>query len=472
MPVRGVQAVPIADGFAHQAELSQRGAQVLAHALTEQREAGKQRWVGRLDAGRERTEGGIAALDAERPAAGAQGGEHISARAGATGTQGQRGAQRESCGHPVLSQRLQQQRDGRPGACACADDDGPTWRPRRQGHLCPAALAGGHAHQEVAAVVLSLHPLAPGAGSEGARGADSIVGGREARLVLTLALLVDVLLGELPAVVHPVVWMGRAIGALRDRAPQGDQARLAHGALITVLVVGGSAGIGVLALQVPGWPGVAVQVALLTSSFAIRELARATLRVGKPLMLGDLEQARHWLSHIVSRDTSRLDKGEMAAAAVSTVSENLCDSVVAPLFWYVLLGLPGALAYRAANTQDAMLGYIDKYPYLGRVPARFDDGLNYVPARITALLLLLWGLASGRNGWPIWWRDHRNTPSPNGGHPMAAQAGLLGKRLVKPGVYALGDGEPPAGVDVRSAVLDALVVSFAAATLALLLGGF
>ena len=145
-----------------------------------------------------------------------------------------------------------------------------------------------------------------------------------------------------------------------------------------------------------------------------------------------------------SRDASALGPAELAGASIESVAENASDSVVAPLFYYAVFGLPGAVVYRAVNTLDAMVGYRGRYEYLGKASARFDDVLNFIPARLTALLLLGAGGVLGGSvarGMAIWRRDGASTESPNAGRPMAVMAGLLGVRLEKAGHYDLGDAD-------------------------------
>jgi adenosylcobinamide-phosphate synthase len=148
------------------------------------------------------------------------------------------------------------------------------------------------------------------------------------------------------------------------------------------------------------------------------------------------------LRSLCSRDPSTLTEDELLAGTVESLAENASDSFVAPLFYYVLLGVPGAIGYRAVNTLDAMIGYRGKLETLGKFAARLDDVANWIPARLTALLFLLVGRLFGGDvsqGWRILRRDGGKTPSPNGGRPMAAMAGLLGVCLDKAGVYSLGD---------------------------------
>lgn len=173
-------------------------------------------------------------------------------------------------------------------------------------------------------------------------------------------------------------------------------------------------------------------------------LVEAGRAVRLPLERGDLPSARLALQSLVSRDRSHLTTELAAAAAIESLAENLSNSVVAPLLYYALLGLPGAALYRLCNTLDSMIGYRGHYEYLGKVSARLDDILNLLPSRLTALLII--GLAPFFGGkrqtaWRIWRRDAGKTASPNAGHPMSAAAGALGVQLVKVGHYALGDNE-------------------------------
>ncbi|MCB9763656.1 MAG: cobalamin biosynthesis protein CobD [Alphaproteobacteria bacterium] len=261
--------------------------------------------------------------------------------------------------------------------------------------------------------------------------------------ILALALAIDLVFGEPPARLHPVVWMGAAIGWLRDRAPQDDaRARFGWGLMMALVLPAGCAALGALAMALPG-VGVALGVLLTTSALAVRSLGEGGARVGDPLQAGDLEGARQGLSWLCSRDPDGLSAEELAGAAVESLAENASDAAIAPVFWFVLLGVPGALAYRCVNTMDAMIGYRGRYEWLGKAAARLDDVLNLVPARLTAVLLVLAAPERRWAGARVAWRDAGGTASPNAGWPMSAMAGLLGVQLTKRGHYALGDpGEP------------------------------
>ena len=267
-------------------------------------------------------------------------------------------------------------------------------------------------------------------------------------LALLLALAWDRLLGEPPAALHPVVWMGRAIDVALRFAPRARPAcELAYGAAVASVLPLGCALLGAVVLSLASRAPLlrlVVETFLLKSAFALRALGAAAGDVRDPLRAGDLPAARRALKSLCSRDAAALDAELVAAAAVESVAENASDSFVAPIVFYALLGLPGALFYRMVNTLDARIGYRDRYEWLGKPAARLDDLLNLVPARLTAVLLLVAGALSGFDAGrarAVRRRDARRTASPNAGHPMAVMAGLLGVALEKPGFYRLGDAD-------------------------------
>ena len=263
-------------------------------------------------------------------------------------------------------------------------------------------------------------------------------------LVLLGACILDATLGEPPNVLHPVVWMGNAIAPLKRLSPASPARALALGTLyVTAVTLGFSfAAWSLIRLAaVHAQMAALLQVFLLWSCFALRGLWRAGAEMADALAAGDLPRARYALGSLCSRDPAALDPRELAGASIESLAENASDSVVAPLFYFALLGVPGAVFYRAANTLDAMVGYRGRFEYLGKTAARLDDLLNVVPARLTALLLLAAG-ALGRlplaRGLRVCMRDARRTESPNAGWPMAMAAGLLGVRLDKRDAYVLG----------------------------------
>jgi len=268
--------------------------------------------------------------------------------------------------------------------------------------------------------------------------------------VLGLALAIDLFCGEPPAKLHPVVWMGAAISVCKRLAPgRGAGRQFSWGLAVAFGLPVGCGWLAWLALHtLTGEPlaQALLAVFLLTSSFSLRLLGRSALDVAQALesraQADGLAAARERVGRICSRATSDLEEQDLVATTVESLAENASDSVVAPLFWFALLGVPGAVFYRAVNTLDARIGYRGEYEHLGKAAARLDDVLNYVPARLTALAILAAGGFLGfsaAQGWRIQRRDGKRTPSPNGGAPMAAMAGLLRVRLSKPGVYDLGE---------------------------------
>jgi adenosylcobinamide-phosphate synthase len=272
--------------------------------------------------------------------------------------------------------------------------------------------------------------------------------------MLAAALLIDWLAGEYPTLLHPVVWLGWVISAGTRLAPRrGWWRQLLFGALLTSGTCALGVGATCLALH---WAAVSpvaevvVGIFFLKASFSLWGLKRAADGVVRPLRRGDLLQAREGLRSLCSRDPTSLGEEELLAGTIESLAENASDSFVAPLFYFILFGVPGAMGYRAVNTLDAMIGYRGRFEALGKVAARLDDLTNWIPARLTALLLLLGGWLTGAEiarGWRILRRDGAKTASPNAGRPMAAMAGLLGVQLEKKGAYLLGDPRRPLSVE-------------------------
>ena len=258
--------------------------------------------------------------------------------------------------------------------------------------------------------------------------------------IVLLALGIDGVLGEPPNALHPVVAMGRWLKVGEAAAPKSTSARLLWGG---GWLWGGLTLCVALAAASPHHR--IVRGAVASTLLAYRALDQAVGVVQTALEHGDLETARWALGrHLVSRPTADLSAAEVAAAAIESLAENLSDSLVAPILACLVAGLPGMAVYRFSNTADAMWGYHnERYEWLGKAAARWDDLLNLVPARLTAgLLALAAHLVNrrGRQAWQIAWRDHRRTASPNAGWPMAAMAGALDTCLTKRDHYTLGDG--------------------------------
>ena len=272
-------------------------------------------------------------------------------------------------------------------------------------------------------------------------------------LALLLALLLDLAVGEPPNRLHPTVWIGKTVTLAERIAPGPDSARavqLTAGGLMALLIPAAwGAGAWAVAyglMQVHPIAYLLLVAIFLKTTFSVRMLHRVAADIGRILSSGDIAEARRQMSALVSRDTSQLTVGQMAAGAIESVAENITDSIVGPLLAFALFGLPGAVAYRAINTLDSMVGYHGRYEYLGKASARLDDLVNLIPARLAAALLwvaivILPGMTGG-NSWRIMLAHRGRTESPNAGWTMAVMAGGLGVTLEKIGHYRLGDPAP------------------------------
>lgn len=261
--------------------------------------------------------------------------------------------------------------------------------------------------------------------------------------VATIALGVDLAFAELPNRYHPVAWLGSGIALADRRLPQADdREKWRSGLSLATGFVGAAAFIGFAARRLlsraPAPVALVAEAVLLKQAFAVRALFEHTESVERPLREGDIEGARLAASRMVSRKTEDLPPDLLASAAIESLAENSSDSIVAPVLWYAALGLPGAFAYRAANTLDATVGYHSRGRF-GTPSARLDDALNFVPARVTAGLIAAVQPRIIRAG-SEYLRDARSTPSPNAGWPMAAAAHGLGVRLEKQGYHLLNTG--------------------------------
>ncbi len=265
--------------------------------------------------------------------------------------------------------------------------------------------------------------------------------------ILLIAIALDLILGDPPTRFHPVGWMGKSISFLESIAPRkGKFTPFLYGMLAVLL--------GTAAFTTPVYflldyieqtSRIAYVITggmILKSTFSIKGLYRSASQIKKQLESSDLKGARQNMTALVSRNPEELDESLIIAATVESVAENSSDSYIAPLFWFLIFGVPGAVAYRMVNTFDSMIGYHGKYEYLGKFAARLDDILNLIPARLTALLIVmaaLIGHGKGSSAWQTMLRDHSKTESPNAGWPMSAAAGALEVQLEKTGHYKLGD---------------------------------
>jgi len=242
----------------------------------------------------------------------------------------------------------------------------------------------------------------------------------------------DLIAGDPPTIPHPVRLIGMAIRAGERwlRRPGSAANETLRGAVLTGAIAGGTWAMARLAVRSSGGCG---EVLLAWTTLATRSLLDESAAVLAALEQRDLALARSRLAMIVGRDTESLDEPDILRAVIETVAEGICDGVVAPIWYLALGGVPLAFAYKAVNTLDSMIGHPEPpYRYFGRVAARLDDIANFVPARLTALALVVAALVMRGNAvqsWIIFRRDGNRHPSPNAGQSEAAMAGALGVRL-------------------------------------------
>ena len=260
-------------------------------------------------------------------------------------------------------------------------------------------------------------------------------------MALLVGSAVDLLVGDPHGFPHPVVLMGKLISLLerwlRKIFPKTARGENLAGGVLWVLTAGLSFAVPFFLLKlcyrVSPWLGLALESAMCWQILAAKSLGDETMKVHAALETGDLEASRRAVSMIVGRDTQRLDEKGVARAAVETVAENTSDGVVAPMLFLALGGAPLGMFYKAVNTMDSMLGYVEPpYKNIGLVPAKMDDVMNFIPARLSALLMLAAGALLGmdaKGGWCIFRRDRFNHASPNSAQTESVCAGLMGLRL-------------------------------------------
>jgi len=276
----------------------------------------------------------------------------------------------------------------------------------------------------------------------------------EGIVIVGFALLLDFLIGDPKTKYHPTAWIGKLIAVLvpfsRNNSPKkelfgGILIVFAVVAIVSTLLVVLDFGISLLTIDVISLVvSIVVGSILLKTTIAIRGMQKHALSVVDALEKDDLDSARNHLSMIVKRNTKHLDKNHISSAVLESVSENTVDGITGPLFYYAIFGLPGAFVYRAINTIDSMVGYkTSLFRNIGWFGANCDTILNYIPSRLTGLVMILSALILGYNwkeSFYIMRRDGKKLESPNAGFPIAALAGALGTKLEKINYYAVGDG--------------------------------
>jgi adenosylcobinamide-phosphate synthase len=294
---------------------------------------------------------------------------------------------------------------------------------------------------------------------------DSQVFSDSSAALLISAFLLDLAVGDPHWLPHPVVFMGNFISygeaLLRSGNPRRDFIAGMAFSLFVIAISASTAWTFVTLFHLlPFWLSFIVTAALASTTLATRGLFDAVRRIEAPLQSGDINAAREKLSHIVGRETAHLSQDKVLRASLESLSESTCDGIVAPLFYLLLGGVPLAMAYKAVSTLDSMIGYrTEEYFYFGKFAARLDDAMNFIPARLTALFIVIATLALRLNparALRVAWRDHANHLSPNAGYPEAALAGAFGIRLGGPSIYFgkevhkpyLGDDSTPVKIEM------------------------
>jgi len=264
--------------------------------------------------------------------------------------------------------------------------------------------------------------------------------------IFGIALLIDIITGEAPNRFHPVAWLGKLAAFIIKFNPRNGKVRqFIFGALTVILTASAIALLIYFVLQatrnVNNILYVLVSGYLLKNTFSLKGLWLAVNGVKKELAGNNISAAKLKAQALVSRDVNSLDRQQLISASIESCAENLCDSFIAPLLYYAIFGLPGAICYRIINTFDAMIGYHGQWEYTGKFAARLDDVLNFIPARLSGLFILLASALCKANtggGWHTMLAQHSFTESPNAGWTMCAMAGALNITLEKKGNYTLG----------------------------------
>jgi len=304
-----------------------------------------------------------------------------------------------------------------------------------------------------------------------------------------VGFLLDLLVGDPNWLPHPVRWIGNLIAYLERKIRAlalSEQGLKIAGVVLVLITVGSTYFLTWLIL----WLASKISVyfyyfvgALLSYyTLATRCLGQEAMGIYQALAIGDLPLARKRLSYIVGRDTAELSEAEIVRGAVETVAENTVDGVISPLFYLFIGGPALGMAYKAVNTLDSMVGYLnDKYRHLGWASAKLDDVANWVPARLTGVLMPIAGGLAGHSTWrglQIMWRDRRNHKSPNGGYPESAMAGLLGIQIGGTNYYfgepvykpTIGDPlKPTVRQDIKAAVRIMVVTAVLVLSLCMLI---
>lgn len=298
--------------------------------------------------------------------------------------------------------------------------------------------------------------------------------------ILAGGVILDLIFADPDFIPHPVVIIGKLISFLEEKLLNNSKTKIKQifrGSILTVVII-------LLtylfinfflkfAYNINEYFGILINIYFFSTTIAIKGLAEAGNGIYKSLVNGNLELARQKTAMIVGRDTENISKSDVIRAAIETIAENTSDGIIAPLFFFLIGGVPLAMAYKAINTMDSMLGHKNKkYLYFGRPAAKLDDLVNYIPARITSFSFCFTALFTDYNekkAWKIIKRDAQKHPSPNAGYPEAAAAGALSIKLGGINYYQgekefrayLGEDSPPQNINDIKRMIDLMYYSTA-----------
>jgi adenosylcobinamide-phosphate synthase len=281
-------------------------------------------------------------------------------------------------------------------------------------------------------------------------------------LIFVLAFLIDLVFGEIPDRIHPTLWMGKITDYLKPKLKnENPSAEKINGVLLFLLLIALFAVPAYFVLfwvrELLGWlPYILASAIILKTSFAIKCMRHYTLPVADAVEKEDYDRAKQLLPFIVRRSPKELTKRHIISAAVETIAEGTTDGITSPFFYFALFGVPGAVAFRVVNTLDSMVGYKDRaHINIGWFSAKMDTVANYIPARLTAILMIVSALLlreKWRESWRILQRDRKNTASVNAGWTISAMAGALNIQLEKPGFYKIGDNNDLSPIHIKKAL--------------------
>ena len=262
--------------------------------------------------------------------------------------------------------------------------------------------------------------------------------------IFLIALLIDFTIGELPIIIHPVVYFGKITNFYKKKIKLKNNWHDIFLSVPLILVI-----VSLFVLPLFFIDSIVIRAIVLSTTFSFKFFRNEVKKLINCFETGSKEEIKKAVSYLVSRNLDKLTKEDLLNPAIETMIENITDSIVSPIFYFIIFGVEGALFYRIINTLDAIIGYKDRYFYFGKIVARIDDLLNFIPARITALLIFVVSvfLKESKGVLPVFFRDRYKTESPNAGQTMSMIAAILKIKLEKKDFYVLGEDREKISVE-------------------------